>query len=75
MVPWFVDGRYVRSKQHPATLVAVARRRSDSELLAAAPELAAALKLALGRGALDADPVCRDAAVLALSAAGVLWSD
>jgi len=46
--PWIYSGRYVRQKSNPDNLIAItSHRRKDTQLIAAAPELAAALKLLL----------------------------
>ena len=46
--PWMYSGRYVRQKSNPDNLIAITgHRRKDTQLIAAAPELAAALKLLL----------------------------
>lgn len=46
--PWMYSGRYVRQKSNPDNLIATtSNKRKDTQLIAAAPELAAVLKLLL----------------------------
>jgi len=68
--PWMYSGRYVRQKSNPDNLIAITSyKRKDTQLIAAAPELVAALKLLLtDRNNLD----FVDAAHVALDKAGEL---
>jgi cephalosporin-C deacetylase-like acetyl esterase len=45
--PWYVDGRTVRQKLNPEHIVAQTYKYGDTQLIAAAPEMAAALKMVL----------------------------
>ena len=45
--PWKASGRRIIQKQCPDVTIAIAYKWGDSELLAAAPEMAAALKMLL----------------------------
>jgi hypothetical protein len=45
--PWLVSGRTVRQKLNPENIVAQTFKYGDTQLIAAAPEMAAALKMVL----------------------------
>jgi hypothetical protein len=45
--PWLVAGRSVRQKLNPENIVAQTYKYGDTQLIAAAPEMAAALKMVL----------------------------